>query len=326
MVLERPAGLRFDLGGQPPSVVDPRIRKRRLQPSLAKRRHPRLTNAPRGKHAGIAGAENFLHLQALGDLAGDLARGATERRQGVFTGVEPALGGDTPYGLGHLLDRDGDKSLRGDLGARRAHGLCQHLQPCACGGRVERRIAVSAKHRWEEPWVQASQHQVRVRDRRRAAAAVAGRARVRAGAGRAGSGPHAVKGEDRAAARRDSFHIQRRRTKSGARHARGIAAFQHPRKTADIRRCAAHVEPQHGGGPGRLRRPCDAHHAAGGTRHHRVPPSERLGANKSARRGHEKERRAANSISDPPDVGLQHRGQIGVCDRRFGARNEFRKR
>ena len=309
-------------GGEFTSGGKPRLSQRPLQPRLPQRRGPRLADAPRGQQRGVFRAQHLAHAQSLGHRVGDLAGRAAERDQGVAAGVEPALGRDAADRLDRLFDGDGDEPFRRRLHARRAHLTGQRLQRHIGRGAVQRLVGARAEDRGKPRRIQPAQHQIGVGDGRRPASPVTGGPRISSGAGRPHAGAQAVEGQDRAAAGRHRLHIQHGRADPRAGDHGPVLALERSGKAADIRRGAAHIEPQHGLRSGRPRGLGDTDRAASGAREDGVPPAKGAGPNQSAARTHEPQGRPAHGPLHPPHIVAQHRGQIGVGHRGFGARQE----
>ena len=150
--------------------------------------------------------------QRVGDVAGVLAAGAAEAVERIAGHVITARDRDGLDRLGHLGDRDRQKSVGDRLLAPPVADLARkRREALAHDRRIERLVAARAEHFWKEIGDELAGHQVGVGDRERAAAAISGGAGIGAGGSRADAKARAVECEDRAAARGDGMDLHHRR-------------------------------------------------------------------------------------------------------------------
>ena len=156
--------------------------------------------------------------QSVSDVAGVLAAGAAEAIERIARDVIAARDRNRLDRLGHLRNRNGEKSVGdrlrlppvADVARERGKALPHDLV-------VERLVAARAEHFREEIGDQLARHQIGVGDRERAAAAIGGGSGIGAGGSRANAKARAVEREDRAAARGDGMDLHHRRAHAHAR-------------------------------------------------------------------------------------------------------------
>ncbi len=170
----------------------------------------------------------------------------------MVAGVETTLGGDAADGLDGFLDGDGDEAFGGGFGARGVHLVGERLDGGPGCSDVKRLVGVEAEDMGEGGRIDPPQNNIGVRHRRRSALAVAGRPGIGARALRSHPRPQAIEVEDRAAPRRHSLDVQRRRPDPRAGDAGLVLAFKFAGVAADVGRGSAHVEAQHGLGARRF--------------------------------------------------------------------------
>src|SRR3954447_22223495 len=144
--------------------------------------------------------ENALHAERIGDRAGMLASGAAEAGECIARHVVTARDRDLANGSRHVVDRDFEKTFGDRLQAFAADRIGYLLKSSARRPRVERQIAIGAKHRRELRWIDPPEEQVAVGDGQRPAVAIAGGPGVRAGALRPDPESHSIETADRPAA------------------------------------------------------------------------------------------------------------------------------
>ena len=245
-----------------------------------------------------------------------LAAGAAETLQRVAGDVVAAGDRDLLDGIGHIVDGDANEAL--GHGARiHARAPGNLLATGERGGGIDRLVAIGAEDVREMLGADLAEHDIAVGHRQRPAAPIAGRARHRAGAVRPDPEPAAVIMADRSAAGRDRVDFEHRRANPDAGDRTLAGPLIASGEMGDVRRGAAHVEPDQallarlGAGPRH------ADDAAGGPRQDRVLAAEGRGVGQAAIRLHEEEtrassRRPAQSGHDLVDIATQHRRQIGV--------------
>ena len=157
------------------------------------------------------------HAERIGNQTGMLAARTAKDGQRVFGDVMPARDRNLLDRIGHVLDRDVDKTFDHGFGRGRRHAgracdlVGERGKACAHDRDIERCIAIGAEHLWKMRGLQFAEHDVRIRHRQRSAAPVTRRPGV--GAGRVGADaiPCAVEMQDRATARCHGMDREHRR-------------------------------------------------------------------------------------------------------------------
>ena len=219
--------------------------------------------------------EDGRNRQGVGDVAGVLAARAAEAIERIARDVIAARDRNRLDRLGHLCHGNGKKTVGdrlrlppvADVARKRRKALPHDFV-------VERLVAASAEHLWEEIWDQLARHQIGVGDRERTAAAISRGSGNGAGGSGADPKARAVEREDRAAPRGDGMDFHHRRAHAHARDFGFEGALELPIEMSDVGRGAAHVEADDAlepcTGPGARHR----HHARGRTRQDRVLAGE----------------------------------------------------
>ena len=194
-------------------------------------------------------------------------RSAAETDQGVVGDVMASLHGDLLNGVGHVLDRDGQKSLGqllrqlrkasggGDLRGQRFEGGPHAFD-------IQFLVSVRAEHGREGFRADTAEEHVAVRYGERTTASVGGRTRVRARRLRPNPQARPVEPTDRAAPRRHRMDPQHGRPDPHAREDAVGGALQLARIMGDVRGRAPHVEADQPLASGRLRGADHADHPA----------------------------------------------------------------
>ena len=295
----------------------------RLDGLLAHREHVRQADPVRGEHARERVDQHARHAESVGDRAGVLAAGAAERGQHVPGDVVAALHRDLLDRVRHVRRRDlqeaGGHLLRPAIVAGLGRDRRGELAEQAAGHRrVQRLVPAGAEHPGKVPRLDPAEQHVGVGHRQRPAAAVAGRPGI--GARRVGARlvPAAVEVQDRPAARRDRVDGQHRRAHPHPGDLGLVLPLELAGVVRDVRRRAAHVEPDHPVEAGRAGGAGHAHDAA------RWPGQDGVLAAEARRVGqpavglHEQQpdtlrpRRSGQLGGHLVDVPAQHRGQVGV--------------
>ncbi len=254
--------------------------------------------------------------------------GAAEAVERIAGHVITARDGDGLDRLGHLGDRDRQKSVGDRLLAPPVADLAgKRRKALAHDRRIERLVAARTEHFWKKIGDELAGHQVGVGDRERAAAAISGRAGIGAGGSRADAKARAVECEDRAAAGGDGMDLHHRRAHPDARDFGLEGALELSIEMGDVGRSPAHVEADHAPEAGARAGARHRHHAAGGPGQDRVLAGEELGRREAARRHHEHHARPGplniEIARHLADVASQDRRQIGVDHRRVAAPDEL---
>ena len=181
--------------------------------------------------------------QGVGDVAGVLAARPAKAIERIARDIIAARDRNRLDRLGHLCDRNGEKSIGDRL----------RLPPVADVARerretlrhdfiVERLVAARAEHFREQIGDQLARHQIGVGDRERTAAAISSRSGIGAGRSWANAKARAVECEDRSAACGDGMDLHHRRAHAHARHFGLEGALEFAVEMRDVGRGAAHVE------------------------------------------------------------------------------------
>ena len=208
---------RFQFPVQPLQFRLAQARQRRDAAARELPRPGRHQHAQGREHPGVDRHQGPAHAQGLGQGAHVQAAGTAEGNQGVIPGIDAALHGDHPQGMGHVLVGKTHDAF--------GHRQRRHVQPCRqrVHGAAGRRLVQPHAAAEEGIGTQAPQQQIGIGDRGPGTAApVAGRPRI--GAGRLG--PHLQQAAgihvgDGAAAGADGMHVHHRHRHRPA----GDAAF-----------------------------------------------------------------------------------------------------
>ena len=281
------------------------------------------------------------HAERVGHLAGMLAAGAAEADEGVAGDVVAPLDRDLLDGVGHVLDRDGEKAVGHsggvasvpDLGGDRLEAPADHLD-------VDGLVLAGPEDLRKLRRQQLADHHVGVGHRQRTAAPVAGRSRVGAGGIRPDAEAGAIVVEDRPATRRDGVDLHHRGADPDARDLGLQRAFELARIVGDVGGRAPHVEADdlvESRDPGGLDRADDA---PGRARQDGVLALKQVGRGQAAGRHHEHQADASGGGpgpatvgvlpgeggGDPVDVAPQDRREVGVDHRGVAARHQLHQR
>ena len=200
------------------------------------------------------------------------------------------------------------------------------LQTFLRRGRIERFIAVGAKHGREERRLQFAEHDVAVGDGERAATTIT----CRTGIGPCRVRSHAQaaieEAADRATAGGDGVDAQHRRTQAHAADGRLQATAQGATEMRDVGRGAAHVE---GDDLLQASRGSGAHRAddsAGRAGENGILAVQQAALGESPAGLHELQAYAWKRLGDALQVAAQHGRQIGVGNRRLSTGDELDQR
>ena len=231
--------------------------------------------------------------QRIGDVAGVLAARAAEAIERIARHVVAARDRNRLDRLGHLGDRNGEKSVGDRLRLPPIADIArQSREALAHNFLVERLIAMRAEYFWEQIGDQLARHQVGVGDRERTAAAISCGAGIRAGGSGADTKAGAVEREDRAASSGDGMDLHHRRAHAHACDFGLERALELPIEMSDVGRGAAHVEADDALEPCADPSARHRHHAPGRARQDRVLAGEQSRGREAARRHHEHDARA----------------------------------
>ena len=234
-----------------------------------------------------------------------LAAGTAETGERIGCDIVAARHADLANGIGHIVDRNGEKPLgnRGKvlrLGQRRSH----RFQPGPRRIGVERLVAAGPEHAGEERRIDPAEKEVAVGHRQRSALAIACRSRIGACAFGPDAEPSAIIAADRAAPGSDRMDLHHRRGHAHARNHAVAGQFVFARVMRDIGAGPAHVEPDQPVVPERGARGDHPDHAPRGSRQDRILAAERADFGEPAIRLHEPQ---------APRVGQSRLQRIGIA-------------
>ena len=275
------------------------------------------------QHARERVDEQRVHAKFVGHQAGVLPAGPAEALQREPGGVMALFQRHLLDRVGHVGDRDAQKTLRGhpriltrhQFGEFRPHDIA-----------VQRLIGIGAENGGEVPGLDLPHHHVRVRHRQRPTPPVTGRAGSRTGAVRPDPVARAVEMQHRTATGRHGVDRHHGRTDAHAGHRRLERPLERAVVERHVGRCAAHVEADDPVEPRPLRRARRADDAAGRAGQDRVLAAERRRLRQPATRLHEIQLHAGQLARHLVDVAPQDRRQIGVDHRRVAPRNDPQQR
>jgi len=269
--------------------------------------------------------------EGVGDQAGVLTTGTTERRQRVLGDVVATLHRDLLDGVGHVLDGDAQKAFGELFGGLR--GTAFRVDIRGQGSEfslnrvtVERPVGIGAKDVREVIRLQLAEQYVAVGHRQRTVATVAGGTGIGTGRGRADLQPAVGKAQDGTATGGDGVDLHHRRTHPHPGDQAVEAALVFAGVMRDVGRRAAHVEADNTVKAGNRGTFDNADHATGRTGEDRVLALEQLGVGEATMRLHEHQSRAAEFGGDTVDVAAQDRRQVGVDHRGVAATDQLDQR
>jgi hypothetical protein len=258
--------------------------------------------------------QHLRHAQGIGHQTRMLPACAAKALQGVARHVVAPRHRDFLDGVGHLLHRDLDETVRHIFGG--AAGLLgQFFKVPAHHLGIQRLVRIRSKHRGEKPRLHLAHHHVGIGHGQRPAPAVTGRTRVGPRALRPHPKPRTVIGQQGAAACRHGVDAHHGRTHAHTRHLGFELALELPGKVRHIGGRAAHVKTNHLVVPRQLGRAGHTHNAARRAAQDGVLARKHLGVGQTARRLHEHQFHTRHFAGHLVHIAAQDRRQIRVHHR-----------